>query len=232
MCIVLSVFLVGCKEKEQVASVFDGLPESAYITEIKTALENNKPLVIAFTAEWCPHCRAYKPIFFEVKKEVEDKCYFINIDVDDSNGSSLSKRFNVGGIPTTAFVRPDGSVFKVQVGEISKEDLIKLVDDLVASKKRKRGESIAPFPIEKKQVEEEKPKEEPPQEIIEEKPSGETETEPATESMPAVEETKPEKPAETSPPVDKSSLDESGSVEAVPPDSNQEEPTNEQENSP
>ncbi len=169
MCFIISILLCGCKEKGGLISVFDGIPESTYITEFKTSIENKKPIAIAFTAEWCPHCRNYKPIFNEVKNTLSNDCTFINIDVDDSNGSPVSGRFMVGGIPTTAFVRADGSVFKVEVGEIEKEQLIKIVGDLVKSKKRGKGEPIAPFPIEPIEVKappEKETKDEKPQDII------------------------------------------------------------------
>lgn len=170
MCLAISFSLFGCKEKGAMVSVFDGIPESAVITEVKTSLENKKPLAIAFTAEWCPHCRQYKPMFFEAKELKSSECTFINIDVDDANGSVLSNRFRVSGIPTTAFVRADGSVFKVQVGEIAKDELVKIVDDLVKSKKKKSSEPIAPFPIEpievKAPAQAEPKKDEKPLEII------------------------------------------------------------------
>lgn len=168
-CFLILIFSSGCREKGLKISVFDGLPESKYVSEVKTALENKIPMAISFTAEWCPHCRQYKPVFFEVKDKLKDKALFLNIDVEDTEGSNITNRFQVKGIPTTAFVRADGSVFKVQVGEIEKEELIKTVNELVESKKRKRGEPIAPFPIEpvveevKQQPEE---KDVPPQELI------------------------------------------------------------------
>ncbi len=166
-CFLILIFSGGCREKGLKISVFDGLPESKYVSEVKTAIENKTPMAISFTAEWCPHCRQYKPVFFEVKDELKDKALFLNIDVEDTEGSNITNRFQVKGIPTTAFIRADGSVFKIQVGEIEKEELIKIVNELVESKKRKRGEPIAPFPIEPV-VEEVKqpPKDVPPQELI------------------------------------------------------------------
>ena len=168
MCFLVLILSSGCREKGLKISVFDGLPESKYVSEVKAALENKTPMAISFTAEWCPHCRQYKPVFFEVKDELKDKALFLNIDVEDTEGSNITNRFQVKGIPTTAFIRADGSVFKVQVGEIEKEELIKIVNELVESKKRKRGEPIAPFPIEPVQQEEVKqaPKDLPPQELI------------------------------------------------------------------
>ncbi|GEM_PF-1097897 len=147
-CFLLATSLSGCKEKGGKLSIFDGLSESTYLTEAKSAIESGKPLAIAFTAEWCPHCRHYKPTFLEVKDSFQEKVTFLNIDVDDSTGSSISSRFQVKGIPTTAFVRADGSVYKVHVGGLEKDELTKIINDLVLSKHRKRGEPVAPFPIE------------------------------------------------------------------------------------
>ena len=189
-CILIAFFLYGCKEKGGDISVLDSLPESAFLTEMKTSLENHVPLAIAFTAEWCPHCRKYKPVFNEVKDLYRDKVTFINIDVDDASGSPISSRFQVRGIPTTAFVRADGSVYIVQVGEIEKDNLVKIADELIVHKKRKKGEPVASFPLDTKK-EEVSPEEK--KEPVKE------EAKPAEEMIPpAQEEPPPSLPAEPS----------------------------------
>jgi len=179
-CLLLSIFLFGCKESQLKITVFDKLPDSPLLNEVKSSIDDKKPLAIAFTAEWCPHCRKYKPIFIEVQDGYKDRITFINIDVDDTNGQTITQRFQVKGIPTTAFIRPDGSVFKVQVGNIEKDDLNKFLDSLIKSRKKKRKEPLAPFPIDELaeekpvQIQEEKllqeliQQEEPPVEVQEE----------------------------------------------------------------
>jgi len=176
-CFVFSIALSGCKEKESLKTAFYGLPESSFIQEAKTSIQNKKPIAVSFTAEWCPHCKQYKPIFNEVKEIYKDQVTFISIDVDDEKGGDISDRFQVKGIPTTAFVRGDGSVFKVEVGELDKEKLKAVITELIASKKRGKDEPVAPFPIEKKAdvkaktapaVEKPAEKDVQPQEIIKE----------------------------------------------------------------
>ena len=167
---VISLFLFGCREDDINITVFNGLPASTYLEEFSSALEHNKPVAISFTAEWCPHCRQYKPVFFEVKNIYHNKAAFINIDVDSPDGEIVSKRFQVKGIPTTAFVRQDGSVFKVQVGEIEKLELVDITNKLLKSRNRKSDQPIAPFPIEPiVEVEKEIPL---PQELINDSPEG------------------------------------------------------------
>ncbi len=189
-CVLVVSFLYGCKEKELNVSAFDGLPESTFVTQVKSSLESHTPLVIAFTAEWCPHCRKYKPTLSEVKDLYNDKVTFINIDVDDKNGSPISERFQVRGIPTTAFVRADGSVYKVQVGEIAKDELSKIAEELIANKKRKKGEPVAPFPIDLNKKEE--PTSADQQVKEKELPAVEVEPAPAEQAVPGEQPAVPE----------------------------------------
>lgn len=155
---IISLFLFGCREDEVKITVFNGLPQSKYLTDFSLALEHNKPLAISFTADWCPHCRKYKPVFFDVQNIYSNKAIFINVDIDSPEGEIVSKRFQIKGVPTTAFVRRDGSIFKVQVGEIEKLELVDIINKLLKSKKRKSNQPVAPFPIEPiVQVEKETP---------------------------------------------------------------------------
>lgn len=204
-CFIFAVLLTGCKEKENISTAFDGLSESSFLTEVKASLNNKKPIAVAFTAEWCPHCKQYKPVFFDVKNSFQDQVTFLNIDVDDKDGSAISDRFQVKGIPTTAFIRGDGSVYKMEVGEVSKEKLNEIITELIASKKKGKNDPVAPFPIEgteetpvkavkEKVVPVESGKVEPPQKQEESKKEEEPESDvkpiPVQEE-PAVEEPEP-----------------------------------------
>lgn len=148
LVIILALLFTGCKEKKLGVTAFSGLGDSPYVEEVKSSLKNKKPVVVGFLASWCPHCRKYKPVFAEVKEEYSDRVTLVHIDIDDESGSQIVERFQVKGIPTTAFIRADGSVYKVQVGGIEKEKLKSLLEELVENKKREKGEPIAPFPIE------------------------------------------------------------------------------------
>ena len=81
---------------------------------------------------------------------------------------------------------------KVQVGEISQDELIKIADELIVNKKKKKGEPVAPFPLDVKKEEvapeqkKEPVKEEPKEEA---KPTEET-------PPPTQEELTPSLPAE------------------------------------
>jgi thiol-disulfide isomerase/thioredoxin len=141
------ITLTGCRDQGSHITVFQNLPQSKYTQYISTAIEDKQPIAITFTAPWCPHCQKYKPTFFEVKEEYDGEVTFINVDVEDSEGTVLTERFQVQGVPTTAFIRKDGSVRVIRSGNIGKNDLIQEIKALIKNKKKKRGEPIAPFPL-------------------------------------------------------------------------------------
>lgn len=145
--LVIFLSLFGCKEKISVTSL-SGLPESSEIKRAKESLIEKRPIVITYTASWCPHCQRYKPVFFEVEKDYIDKVTFINIDIDDKENSKATERFQVKGVPTTAFIRQDGSIFKIESGHIEKENLKTITEDLIKNKEKNKNEPVAPFPIE------------------------------------------------------------------------------------
>lgn len=69
------------------------------VSEIKDAMD--KPALVAFTAEWCGHCKKLKP---EWKKLVEDndkKCLLVN--ADNEKEKELHKKHKIEGFPTIRF---------------------------------------------------------------------------------------------------------------------------------
>ncbi len=62
-----------------------------------TVLESDVPVVVDFTADWCPPCRAMKPVLEELAAERPD-LKFVAVDVDDQ--PELAARYGVLSMPT------------------------------------------------------------------------------------------------------------------------------------
>lgn len=60
--------------------------------------ENDKKDIILFKAEWCPHCKHFKPIWKKLENEFKGKYNFITYD-SDSNKDEM-KKYNITGYPT------------------------------------------------------------------------------------------------------------------------------------
>lgn len=81
---------------------------------------------IRFHAAWCGPCRAYKPLWENVAKELSDEpIEFISVDLDkDTEG--LAAKYRVQSIPTTVIIK-DGEVASKEVGLITEQKLKELI---------------------------------------------------------------------------------------------------------
>jgi thioredoxin 1 len=64
----------------------------------KEIINDNKPILIEFYADWCGPCKAMSPILKEVAKAVSNSARVLKIDVDKNK--SLSDRLKIQSIPT------------------------------------------------------------------------------------------------------------------------------------
>ena len=59
-----------------------------------------KPKLIAFTANWCIHCKTFTPLFKKMESEYSNKIDFVNYD-SEKNKSEIEKfQKNIVGYPT------------------------------------------------------------------------------------------------------------------------------------
>ncbi|MBA2529191.1 MAG: TlpA family protein disulfide reductase [Euzebyales bacterium] len=111
--------------------------------EVDLAEFRGTPLVINFWATWCVPCVKEMPAFAQVAREARGKVVFLGVNVQDSpaNAEPFARRLGVDyplavdpkgayyrqvrnfGMPTTLFVRPDGTVVYRQSGELDADGL-------------------------------------------------------------------------------------------------------------
>ncbi len=72
----------------------------SYVTDASftaDVLESDKPVLVDFTAAWCPPCRAMNPILDEVAASRDDLT-IVKLDVDDNQ--EIAARYGVMSMPT------------------------------------------------------------------------------------------------------------------------------------
>ena len=110
---------------------------SDYVMEIGDAnfgevvLKSDKPVIVDFWAAWCGPCRMMAPVLDEVARDLEGKVKVVKVNVDKNR--STAGNYNVMSIPTLVFFKNGGPV-ETQVGFVSKEQLIKKVEDIFGLK--------------------------------------------------------------------------------------------------
>src|SRR3954463_7514776 len=73
---------------------FPAITLSTFTTEV---IESDKPVLVDFTAAWCPPCRAMNPILDQMAAERDD-IKIVSVDVDSEQ--ELASQWGVMGMPT------------------------------------------------------------------------------------------------------------------------------------
>ena len=75
---------------------------------------NNRPMIVDFSATWCPPCRQLKPIFEKLAEDFKGRIDFVTVDVDEN--PELSQAYGVQSIPMMVFINKDGQIQNTIVG--------------------------------------------------------------------------------------------------------------------
>lgn len=89
-----------------------GIDWMSYEAGVKKAKEVNKPVLMVFYTDWCPHCTNYSKIFHD-EKVVEKAKKFVMVRMNMDENRELSGQFTDGGkqyVPRTFFLGPDGKL--------------------------------------------------------------------------------------------------------------------------
>lgn len=114
----------------------------AWLTDVDSAktlaMAENKPILIDFTAAWCPPCRKMEDSTFSHRDVIEKSRRFVNLRIDVDEQGDLADYFggNAGkyggvGIPNILFITHDETRLKHIIGFQRAEDLKAVMDSVL-----------------------------------------------------------------------------------------------------
>lgn len=92
-------------------------------------LQNAKPVLVDFWAEWCGPCRQVAPILDQIAAEYGDKIEIVKVNVD--NEQQLAMQYGVVSIPALQ-VFQGGELVKSMVGAKPKSVLVNELSEFLA----------------------------------------------------------------------------------------------------
>jgi thioredoxin 1 len=91
---------------------------------LQSVLNDSKPVLVDFFADWCGPCKVQAPVLSEVKSEIGDQVRIIKIDVDKS--PAVAQQYQVSGVPTLILFRNGQAVWR-QSGVATRKQLVDVI---------------------------------------------------------------------------------------------------------
>jgi thiol:disulfide interchange protein len=89
----------------------------------QTALNNGRPTLIEFYADWCQVCREMAPSMLELEQSSRERLDVVLVNVDNPRWQDLVDRYDVNGIPQLNLFNAEGEPRGRSLGLRSSEEL-------------------------------------------------------------------------------------------------------------
>ena len=87
-------------------------------------LQNSKPVVVDFWAEWCGPCRKVSPVLDEIAGEMGDAIEVVKLNIDENPGTA--RDYGVMSIPTITVFKGGQAVGSI-LGAQPKGQIVKMI---------------------------------------------------------------------------------------------------------
>ncbi|MBU1863873.1 MAG: thioredoxin [Candidatus Omnitrophica bacterium] len=88
-------------------------------------LETSMPVLVDFWGSWCAPCKMVESVIDALAEELEDTVKIAKCNVDQN--PQIQQMYDVAGVPTFILFK-DGDILKREVGALSKEQLLNMIE--------------------------------------------------------------------------------------------------------
>jgi len=91
--------------------------------------EGDLPVIVEFSAEWCPPCKVLAPVLDAIAHEYAGKLRVYEVNTDEE--AELAAVFGIHSVPAVLFVPQTGEP-RMTVGAIPRAQVLKAMRDVMA----------------------------------------------------------------------------------------------------
>ena len=95
------------------------------MSKFSEIINQNKPVLVDFFADWCGPCKMMSPVLKEVKDVLGETVSIIKINVDSNQ--KLAAQYQVRGVPTLILFKEGKQLWR-QSGVLQKNQLIEIIN--------------------------------------------------------------------------------------------------------
>ncbi len=107
--VVMSAVFFGCtgSSRSQTPELIHWLTD--HNTALAMAKKTDKPVLIDFYADWCGWCKKMTNVTYADKNVADTAKSFVCLKINTDRNPALARDYHVSGLPTTVFLKPDGT---------------------------------------------------------------------------------------------------------------------------
>ena len=111
--------------------------EKSYKDALSKAEKKGKPVIVIFSATWCPPCQANKKDVYPsyLVAEYRDKFVWTYLDIDQAENKTIAGKYGVNGIPHIQFLDKTGKSVGKSVGGTTPKDFAAVLKGILAKTK-------------------------------------------------------------------------------------------------
>lgn len=94
-------------------------------TTFNDVINDEKPVLVDFYADWCGPCKMMNPILKDLKKKMGDQINIIKVDAEKNAAAAI--KYNVRGVPTLILFK-NGQILWQQSGVVQSHQLQSIID--------------------------------------------------------------------------------------------------------
>ncbi len=94
------------------------------------AINDRKPTLLEFYADWCTTCQEMAPIINSLESEYAEKINLVMLNIDDPQWQEIIEKYRVTGVPQFTFLDANQQIIDSLIGRVPKQIMAQIFEQI------------------------------------------------------------------------------------------------------